>query len=111
MCYAYLRAFAFFAVIGLILAVAFMIDFTGCFTVFHKIFFTNNLWLFDESTDYMIRMLPEEFFSDMTIRIAMVFGIECIFTGSVIGGAGKIFGKTSERIKVRKSKDESEERM
>lgn len=97
LCYAYLRAFAFFAVIGLILVVAFMIDFTDCFTVFHKIFFTNNLWLFDESTDYMIRMLPEEFFSDMTIRIGMVFGIECIFTGGVIKGAEKIEWKIRNR--------------
>lgn len=55
------------------LAVAFSIDFTKCFTIFHQIFFTNDLWLFDEDTDYMIRMLPEEFFSDMVIRIGMSF--------------------------------------
>lgn len=55
------------------LAVAFSIDFTKCFTIFHKIFFTNDLWLFDEDTDYMIRMLPEGFFSDMAVRIGMTF--------------------------------------
>ena len=38
------------------------------------LFFTNNLWVFDPETDYMIRMLPEGFFSDMVIRISEVFG-------------------------------------
>ena len=57
----------------LFLGVAFAIDFTACFTIFHKIFFTNDLWLFDPSVDYMIRMLPEGFFSDMVLRIGAVF--------------------------------------
>ena len=61
-------------VIGVLLGIAFSIDFTTCFTIFHKIFFTNNLWVFDPATDYMIRMLPEGFFSDMVIRISEVFG-------------------------------------
>ena len=49
------------------------IDFTSCFTLFHKLFFTNNLWIFDPETDYMIRMLPEGFFSDMVIRVEVIF--------------------------------------
>lgn len=57
----------------LFLGVAFAIDFTACFIIFHKIFFTNDLWLFDPSVDYMIRMLPEGFFSDMVLRIGAVF--------------------------------------
>lgn len=61
-------------VIGVLLGIAFSIDFTTCFTIFHKIFFTNDLWLFDPATDYMIRMLPEGFFLDMVIRIGEVFG-------------------------------------
>lgn len=56
-----------------VLGTAFFIDFTACFTIFHKIFFTNELWLFDPATDYMIRMLPEGFFLDMAVRIAAVF--------------------------------------
>ena len=61
-------------VIGVLLGIAFCVDFTTCFTIFHKLFFTNNLWVFDPETDYMIRMLPEGFFSDMVIRISEVFG-------------------------------------
>ena len=60
-------------VIGVLLGIAFRVDFTTCFTIFHKLFFTNNLWVFDPETDYMIRMLPEGFFLDMVIRISKVF--------------------------------------
>ena len=48
-------------------------DFTKYFTIFHEIFFTNDLWLFDPSTDLMIRMLPEGFFYDMVMRIGLYF--------------------------------------
>lgn len=48
-------------------------DFNAMFTKFHEIFFTNDLWLFDPRTDYMIRMLPESFFADMVFRIGMTF--------------------------------------
>ena len=70
---AYFIAVGVFLALIAFLAVAFSIDFTKCFTIFHKIFFTNDLWLFDEDTDYMIRMLPEGFFSDMAVRIGMTF--------------------------------------
>lgn len=43
------------------LAGALIVDFNTAFTVFHEIFFTNDLWLFDPAEDYMIRMLPEGF--------------------------------------------------
>lgn len=58
---------------GVFLGIAFAIDFTKCFTIFHKLFFTNDLWLFDPEEDYMIRMLPEGFFSDMALRIGLIF--------------------------------------
>ncbi len=61
------------AVMILCLGIVCTIDFTACFRVFHEIFFTNDLWMFDPATDYMIRMLPEGFFSDMVIRIGVTF--------------------------------------
>ena len=66
-------AMAVFAALIAFLGVAFVIDFTKCFTIFHELFFTNDLWMFDPEKDYMIRMLPEGFFSDMVIRIGIVF--------------------------------------
>ena len=69
----YFRAFGIFLAAAAFLAAAFAIDFTRCFTIFHEIFFTNDLWIFDPATDYMIRMLPEGFFADMVARIGGIF--------------------------------------
>ena len=51
----------------------FMSDFNKYFTMFHEIFFDNDLWLLDPRTDLLIRMLPEGFFMDMVIRIGVTF--------------------------------------
>ncbi len=45
---------------------------------FHEVFFTNDLWIFDPRSDYMIRMLPEGFFADMAFRIGIMFVISLL---------------------------------
>ncbi len=57
----------------LLLGVAVARDFNAVFTLFHEIFFDNDLWLFDPATDYMIRMLPEGLFYDMVLLIGGYF--------------------------------------
>ena len=37
-------------------------NFSKAFIIFHKIFFNNNYWIFDERTDPIIKVLPEEVF-------------------------------------------------
>ena len=49
-------------VVPLVVGLGFAIDFDRTFTIFHKIFFRNDYWLFSPSTDPIIRMLPENFF-------------------------------------------------
>ncbi|ETP72052.1 integral membrane protein TIGR01906 [Lachnospiraceae bacterium JC7] len=56
-------------VIGLLAAA----DFTKYFTIFHEIFFSQGNWMFDPRESRMINMLPEGFFSDCALRIAMTF--------------------------------------
>ncbi len=51
----------------------FMSDFNKYFTMFHEIFFDNDLWLLHPRTDLLIRMLPEGFFMDMVVRIGIIF--------------------------------------
>ena len=70
---AYFAALGVFAVLIAGLLVSFAVDFTASFTVFHEIFFTNDLWMFDPAEDYMIRMLPEGFFYDMVMRMGAFF--------------------------------------
>ena len=48
-------------------------DFNKYFTIFHELFFDNDLWILDPETDLLIRMLPEGFFYDMVIRISVIF--------------------------------------
>ena len=70
---AYFIALGIFLALTVVLGLLIASDFTKYFTIFHEIFFTNDLWLFDPATDYMIRMLPEGFFYDMVMRIGAIF--------------------------------------
>lgn len=87
---AYGIAMAVFAALLVFLGAACAADFTKCFTIFHKIFFTNDLWLFDPDTDYMIRMLPEGFFSDMAVRTVLVFAGALAVLGAAVMLSSKI---------------------
>ncbi|MEG2288556.1 MAG: TIGR01906 family membrane protein [Clostridium sp.] len=53
------------------------LNFNYFFTVFHKIFFNNNKWIFDPQTDPIINILPEEFFA-LCGGVILFF---CILTG------------------------------
>lgn len=55
-------------------------DFTKYFIIFHKIFFTNDLWLLDPRTDRLINIVPEPFFMDTAARIGITF---CLMTGAL----------------------------
>lgn len=61
----------------------FMSDFNKYFTLFHELFFTNDLWLLNPRTDLLIRMLPEGFFRDMVVRIGLIF-LSMLLIGVVI---------------------------
>lgn len=60
-------------------------NFNKYFTLFHELFFDNDLWLLDPSTDLLIRLLPEGFFSDMVTRIGITFsiGMVLLIVGSI----------------------------
>lgn len=82
---AYFRALAICGSLTVILGILFSSDFNTYFTIFHEIFFTNDLWLFDPETDYMIRMLPEGFFYDMVMRIGLCFIIGLVLLTLLFG--------------------------
>ena len=48
-------------------------DFTGFWTSFHQLFFTNDLWLLNPARDLMINLFPEAFFSNLVVRIILWF--------------------------------------
>ncbi len=48
----------------------FSVNFDLAFTLFHKLLFSNDYWLFDPATDPVINLLPEEFFFHCLLLIA-----------------------------------------
>lgn len=70
---------AFLALAGLLS----LIDFTQLFIAFHKLAFTNDLWMLDPRTDYLIMLFPEGFWFDATMRIAMTSAVEALVASGV----------------------------
>ncbi len=68
------------------LAVLALADFQGAFVQFHLLSFDNDLWLLDPERDNLIRLFPQEFFLDATLRIAALTIVEA-FALAAIGGA------------------------
>lgn len=52
--------------------------FSESFIYFHKLFFSNDLWLLDYETDLMIRILPEEFFFTLFVNVLMISTVAVI---------------------------------
>ncbi len=63
---------AFIAIVG-IGALIVSTDFDKYWRIFHTIFFTNDLWLLDSSTDMLINIVPLEFFIALVARCAILF--------------------------------------
>lgn len=61
-------------VIPLIAALGSIMNFDAIFLLFHKIFFRNDLWIFDPAKDPVITILPSTFFlHSLLVIIAFVF--------------------------------------
>lgn len=61
-----------------VLLIPFAVDFNKSFVIFHKIFFNNDYWLFDPSTDPIINALPEAYFFHCSILILSLLCLEFI---------------------------------
>lgn len=75
--------------------IAALVDFHRVFTLFHELFFTNDLWLLDPRTDILIQMLPQPFFEST----ALLWGITAIALFSICIVAGIVGLKRIKRPK------------
>ena len=66
------------AIIASTCGCALIIDWNWAFTAMHTIFFRNDYWIFDATTDPVIRILPEEFFMHCGIMIIILALIQII---------------------------------
>ena len=56
-----------------------IIDFNSLFLLFHYVSFSNNLWILDPSTDYLIMMFPEGFFNDVALfMVTTIMGLSTV---------------------------------
>lgn len=58
-------AFTLFAIIAL--------DFDKAFTVFHELFFNNDLWILNPNTDLLVNIVPTGFFVDIAALVGIIF--------------------------------------
>lgn len=77
---------------ALALAFAAVSDFEAPFILFHHLFFTNDLWLLDPRTDFMIRMLPQEFFEAALRAVAARTLICALALCASVAGVGLLLG-------------------
>ncbi|NLK35017.1 MAG: TIGR01906 family membrane protein [Gracilibacteraceae bacterium] len=62
----------------IVLIVLMKIDFYRYFTIFHEIFFSNDLWLLNPATDRLINIFPQDFFTDMAFSISYLYIAEMV---------------------------------
>ncbi|UTY40028.1 TIGR01906 family membrane protein [Allocoprobacillus halotolerans] len=79
--YRFLRLTSIFSV-GIPLIIGFLaaIDFNKAFVIFHQIVFRNDYWIFNETTDPVITILPETFFMHsfmMIVGIIIIISVGC----------------------------------
>lgn len=70
---AYAQTAVFFVCFVAMLGIWAAVDFTSLWDSFHRLFFSNDLWLLNPRTDLMINMFPEDFFFHMVTRLTLVF--------------------------------------
>lgn len=87
-------AMAAFVVLGIWAAV----DFNHFWISFHRLFFTNDLWILDPSVSFMIRMFPQAFFFDLVIAILALFFVIILVAWIIVG----VLGKKNKTKKERK---------
>ena len=69
--------------IGLLILVGALslLDFSELFVRFHELSFRNDLWMLDPRRDYLLMLFPEGFWLDVTLRIALLTGLEAAAAG------------------------------
>lgn len=80
----------------LLIGVIFTVNFDGAFTLFHQLFFLNDLWLMNPETDLLIWIVPGPFFFNLIERMVLYAVIPLALTG--IGTGILLFKKRKLKI-------------
>jgi integral membrane protein (TIGR01906 family) len=63
-----------------------LVSFGPLFHTFHELTFSNDLWLLDPRTDYLLMMFPSGFFQDAALAIAGLSIAGAVLLGTASGG-------------------------
>jgi integral membrane protein (TIGR01906 family) len=72
--------------IMLLLGLGMVLDFDGLFLLFHLVSFSNEFWMLDPSSDYLIMLFPQGFWLDAALLCAVLTAGLAGVTGGVAGG-------------------------
>ena len=75
-------------------------DFNSAFDFFHKLLFTNDLWLLDPETDLLIRICPASMFAGLGLRIGA-------WTAGILLGVPALMTMLMKLYERKRKKDES----
>lgn len=83
---AFLRGSIAFVCIAAVIGTWVAVDFNSFWNAFHHLFFSNDLWLLNPTTDRMIQMMPLGFFYRTVLQFALRFLIPwaLLLTGAII---------------------------
>lgn len=65
------------------LGIAAVVNWDTFFVTFHKVFFSNDYWIFNPMTDPVILILPDTFFFHCAAAIILFLLLGCIMTGAL----------------------------
>ena len=68
-----LGSFLIWSILLFLIIFGMIIDFNYTFTLFHKIMFTNDLWILDPNSDFLIMIFPQRFFLEISAAIIILF--------------------------------------
>ncbi len=75
-----------FGTVLLVLGTFAILDFDTFWTAFHKVFFSNDLWLLDPYTDNLVNLVPERFFIDLIMMIFTHFSLALLTLFTLLQG-------------------------
>lgn len=80
---AYSGSAVFYGVILVLLGIVSLVDFNAGFTVFHELFFRNELWILDPSKDVLLMLMPLQFFID-ALKISLIISAIIMAAGGIL---------------------------
>ena len=78
-----------------------LVGFSGLFRLFHEVSFSNDFWLLDPRTSFLVRLFPQGFWLESTLLIGMATLVE---SGGIVALLGLIGWWQRRRARIAASK-------